>query len=315
MKHLLSLLILASSSIQMLAQADIKPTFVSGTIPGGSEGARMICDGKLSTKWCIDEPGQMPYFIILDAGRQLGVVEYGLVTGDDTNMYPERNPVTWRVSGSNDQQAWTLLDDRKNDRSLPAEGQQEYRFKPQASGQFRYYRFEFLRMAGGSRIQLSEINLYDKVQTPIKLAFVSTNTTTAAQTGRRRPTIAEDASMVADGFLHTKWCIDRPSQMPYTVTLDAGSQTAVSEYRFYTADDTHSYPERNPIAWRMSGSNDQQTWTTLDEQQSNRRLRDENEQEYRFKPHATGQFRYYRVEFLRMAVGTRLQLSEINLYK
>lgn len=160
MKHLLSLFILASSSIQMLAQADIKPTFVSGTIPGGSEGARMICDGKLSTKWCIDEPGQMPYFIILDAGRQLGVVEYGLVTGDDTNMYPERNPVTWSISGSNDQQAWTLLDDRKNDRSLPAEGQQEYRFKPQASGQFRYYRFEFLRMAEGTRLQLSEIKLY-----------------------------------------------------------------------------------------------------------------------------------------------------------
>ena len=121
--------------------------------------------------------------------------------------------------------------------------------------------------------------------------------------------------MVTDGFLHTKWCIDEPSQMPYTVTLDAGSQTPVIEYRFCKGDDTHSYPERNPVAWRMSGSNDQKTWTPLDEQTSNYRLRDENEQEYRFRPKATGQYRYYRFEFLRMSAGTRLQLSEIKLYK
>ena len=121
--------------------------------------------------------------------------------------------------------------------------------------------------------------------------------------------------MASDGFLFSKWCIDEPSQMPYSITFDAGQPTPISEYRFFTGDDTHSYPERNPISWRLSGSNDQQSWTLLDDQNSNRRLRDENEQEYRFKPAQTGSFRFYRFEFIKMASGTRLQLSEIKLFK
>ena len=308
MRHISLLLLLSLACGEALAQAPVKTTLVSSPGRDRQEGPAMVCDGNLATKWCVDSPRQLPYTIILDAGEPTLLAEYGLMTGDDTSMYPERNPVAWRIEGSNDRQAWTLLDEQKNNRSLPAENQQEYRFKPTAAGakdKFRYFRFAFTRMAGGTRIQLCEISLYDKVQMPAKATFVS---------GSGRDS-REGAAMVADGFLHTKWCIDEPRQMPYTVTLDAGSQTPIIEYRFCTGDDTHSYPERNPVAWRMSGSNDQQTWTTLDEQTSNYHLRDENEQEYRFRPKATGQYRYYRFEFLRMSAGTRLQLSEIKLYK
>lgn len=288
----------------LLAQAPIKVALVSGTGPNDDEGPAMVCDGQLSTKWCIDSPRRLPYTIILDAGQETNIVEYGLVTGDDTSSYSDRNPVTWKVSGSNDKENWTTLDDRKNDRSLPAEDMQEYRFKAASGGKYRYFRFEFLRMAGSTRIQLSEINLYNVAQTPVKATFVS-----GSGNGK------EGAAMVADSRLFSKWCIDEPSEMPYNVVLDAGVPTVITEYRFVTGDDTHTYPDRNPVAWRMSGSNDQQKWTVLDEQKNNRRLRDENEQEYRFKPASSGSFRYYRFEFTKMASGTRLQLSEIKLFK
>jgi hypothetical protein len=293
---------------EALAQAPVKTTFVSGSGRGGQEGPAMICDDQLSTKWCIDFPRLMPYSIVLDAGQQTSIVEYGLVTGDDTNAYPERNPVTWSVSGSNDKENWTTIDEQKNNRSLPAEGLQEYRFKPKAAGakgKFRYYRFEFSKMAGGTRIQLSEIYLYDKVQMPVKATFVSGS----GRDGK------EGAAMAADGWLFTKWCIDEPRQMPYSIILDAGEAAPVTEYRFVTGDDTHDYPDRNPVSWKMSGSNDQKSWTVLDEQKGNRLLRDENEQEYRFRPATSGNYRYYRFEFLKMAGGTRLQLSEIKLFK
>ena len=293
---------------EAFAQAPIKTTFVSGTGPNDEEGPAMVCDGEVATKWCIDSPRRLPYTIILDAGRQTSIAEYGFITGDDTSSYPDRNPVTWKVSGSNDQQTWTTIDDQRNNRSLPGEDFQEYRFQPRAGGakdKFRYFRFEFIKMAGSTRIQLSEINLYDKPQTPVKATFVK------GSGGEGK----EGAAMVADGRLFTKWCIDEPRQMPYSVVLDAGAQMPITEYRFYTGDDTHSYPDRNPVTWRMSGSNDQQNGTTLDEQKNNRLLRDENEQEYRFKPAATGNYRYYRFEFLKMTSGTRIQLSEIKLYK
>ena len=276
MRHLSLILMSFFALSEALAQAPIKTTLVSGSGRGGQEGPAMICDDQLSTKWCIDFPRLMPYSIVLDAGQQTGVVEYGLVTGDDTNAYPERNPVTWKVSGSNDKENWTTLDDQKNNRSLPAEGLQEYRFKPTAAGakdKFRYYRFEFFRMAGGTRIQLSEIYLYDKVQMPVKASFVSGS----GRDGK------EGAAKAADGWMFTKWCIDEPRQMPYAITLDAGEQTPINEYRFVTGDDTHDYPDRNPVTWKVSGSNDQKSWTVLDEQKGNRLLRDENEQEYRFR--------------------------------
>ena len=308
MRLLSTILMLFLALSQALAQAPIKTTFVSGTGPNDEEGPKMICDGEVATKWCIDSPSRLPYTIVLDAGQQTSIAEYGLVTGDDTSSYPDRNPVTWKVSGSNDQQNWTTLDEQKNNRSLPAEDFQEYRFQPRAAGakdKFRYFRFEFIRMAGSTRIQLSEINLYDKPQMPVKATFVSGS-------GRQGK---EGAPKIADGFLSTKWCIDEPNEMPYNIVLDVNEQTPISEYRFYTGDDTHDYPDRNPITWRLSGSNDRQNWTTLDEQKSNRRLRDENEQEYRFKPASTGNFRYYRFDFLKMADGTRIQLSEIKLFK
>lgn len=308
MRHLTFILMSFLALSEALAQAPVKTTFVSGSGRGGQEGPAMICDDQLSTKWCIDFPRLMPYSIVLDAGQQTSIVEYGLVTGDDTNAYPERNPVTWSVSGSNDKENWTTIDEQKNNRSLPAEGLQEYRFKPKAAGakgKFRYYRFEFSKMAGGTRIQLSEIYLYDKVQMPVKASFVSGS----GRDGK------EGAAMAADGWLFTKWCIDEPRQMPYSIILDAGEAAPVTEYRFVTGDDTHDYPDRNPVSWKMSGSNDQKSWTVLDEQKGNRLLRDENEQEYRFRPATSGNYRYYRFEFLKMAGGTRLQLSEIKLFK
>ena len=308
MRHLTFILMSFLALSEALAQAPVKTTFVSGSGRGGQEGPAMICDDQLSTKWCIDFPRLMPYSIVLDAGQQTSIVEYGLVTGDDTNAYPERNPVTWSVSGSNDKENWTTIDEQKNNRSLPAEGLQEYRFKPKAAGakgKFRYYRFEFSKMAGGTRIQLSEIYLYDKVQMPVKATFVSGS----GRDGK------EGAAMAEDGWLFTKWCIDEPRQMPYSIILDAGEAAPVTEYRFVTGDDTHDYPDRNPVSWKMSGSNDQKSWTVLDEQKGNRLLRDENEQEYRFRPATSGNYRYYRFEFLKMAGGTRLQLSEIKLFK
>ena len=291
----------------LMAQAPIKLTLVSGTGPQDEEGPAMVVDGRLSTKWCIDSPRELPYRLVLDAGGQTNIAEYGLVTGDDTNAYPERNPVTWELSGSNDKQDWTIIDIQKNNRSLPSEGLQECRFKPTGAGakdKFRYFRFEFVKMAGSTRIQLSEINLYNVAQTPAKVTFVS-----GSGSGK------EGAAMVADGRLFSKWCIDDSRQMPYTVVLDAGEAIGLTEYRFVTGDDTHTYPDRNPISWKVSGSNDKQAWTTIDEQKDNRRLRDENEQEYRFSNVPKGQYRYYRFEFTKMAAGTRLQLSEIKLFK
>ena len=307
-RNMMKLLVLAGTltlTTTAMAQSALKTTLVSGSGRDSNEGPAMVCDGEYSTKWCLDEPQLMPYTIVLDAGKQTGVAEYGFVTGNDTQMYPDRNPSTWRVSGSNDKQNWTLLDDKKNDRRLRDENEQEFRFKLATEGNFRYFRFEFTRMRGGTRIQLSEINLYKEAQAPIKATCVSG----PGLNGK------EGAAMVSDGLFYTKWCIDNPQQMPYAVVLDAGSQTNVTEYGLVTGDDTNSYPGRNPKQWRVLGSNDKKDWKAIEEVKNDRSMRDENEQEYRFRLKNTTAYRYYKFEFVKVWDGTRLQLAEIKLYK
>jgi hypothetical protein len=288
----------------VLAQETIKTTLVSGPGRDREEGPAMICDGDISTKWCVDEPFRMPYTIILDAGTATDFAEYGFVTGNDTQDYPDRNPVTWRVSGSNDKQNWTIIDSQDNDRTLRDENEQEYRFKPAKKGQFRYYRFEFLKMAGGTRIQLSEINLHKVGRSVVKTTFVS-------GTGNGK----EGAAMVSDGLFYTKWCVDEPNQMPYSIVLDAGTSTAITEYGLVTGDDTHTYSGRNPRNWKVLGSNDKNNWKQLSEVKNDRSIRDENEQEYRFRVKDAAAYRYYKFVFEKVWEDTRIQLAEIKLYK
>lgn len=304
MKRMMVLAGTMAMTATVLAQETIKTTLVSGTGNDREEGPAMICDGDISTKWCIDEPENMPYTIILDAGKATDFAEYGFVTGNDTQDYPDRNPVTWVLSGSNDKQSWTILDKQENDRTLRDENEQEYRFKPAKKGQYRYYKFEFLKMDDGTRIQLSEINLHKVGRTAVKTTFVS-------GTGNGK----EGAAMVSDGFFYTKWCVDEPSQMPYSIVLDAGTQTAINEYGLVTGEDTHSYPGRNPRNWKVMGSNDKSNWKVISEVKNDRSMRDENEQEYRFRVKDAPAYRYYKFVFEQVWEDTRIQLSEIKLYK
>ncbi len=161
MKKKLTIAVLTiAMATNVLAQEKVKTVFDSGTTTVEKEGAAMAADGKMYTKWCIDDKSQLPYTIVLDAKQPTKISEYGLVTGDDTSTYKGRNPQTWKVLGSNDKKTWELVDEMKFDRRMRDENEQEYRYKVKGEKEYRYYMFKFLMMTEGTRLQLSEINLY-----------------------------------------------------------------------------------------------------------------------------------------------------------
>ena len=149
-----------------VAQKEVKLSFVDGTMPEGREGARMVADGRRSTKWCIDAPQRMPYYVILSAESAVQPGEYSLTTGDDTHSYPDRNPASWMVYGSNDQSRWTLLDERHSCFRMTDLNEQEYYFSLKATEGYRYFKFVFTEMQDDTRIQLSEIRLYSLTPSP-----------------------------------------------------------------------------------------------------------------------------------------------------
>ena len=142
-----------------VAQDRVKVSFAAGTGARGNEGARMVCDGLKSTKWCIDMPQQMPYYVILEAATPIKLNEYTLTTGDDTSSYPDRNPASWMVYGSNDKKEWKLLDEKHSYFRMTGLNEQEYFFPVKATTEYKFYKFTFLEMQEDTRIQLSEIGL------------------------------------------------------------------------------------------------------------------------------------------------------------
>ena len=63
------------------------------------------------------------------------------------------------------------------------------------------------------------------------------------------------------------------------------------------------------------GSNDKNNWNQLTEVKNDRSMRDENEQEYRFRVKDAAAYRYYKFVFEKTWEDTRIQLAEIKLYK
>ncbi len=138
----------------------VKTTFVEGTQANAKEGAALVADGHKWTKWCVDAPSEMPYHVVLDATKATAMKAYALVTAEDTHTYPTRNPISWNIYGSNDRKDWTLVENVKYSRRLDDQNEQTYLFRLKDSKPWRYYKFEFTRMVEGTRLQLSEIELY-----------------------------------------------------------------------------------------------------------------------------------------------------------
>ena len=73
-------------------------------------------DANLGTKWyddrmvAADAEVRARTWFTLDYGEPLELSRYEWYTGDDATRYPRRNPTSWRLEGSNDNAAWTVLD-------------------------------------------------------------------------------------------------------------------------------------------------------------------------------------------------------------
>lgn len=157
---LASLLAAVLFPIATSAQKKVQTTLADGTPSTGDEGIQNVTDGKYYTKWCYDSSQKLPYYVVLSAKEAFQMKQYGLVSGDDTNTYTDRNPLSWKLYGSNDKQNWTLLDEKKNDWTMDDQNEQEFLFKVAPKDSYKFYKFEFIRMQGSTRIQLAEINLY-----------------------------------------------------------------------------------------------------------------------------------------------------------
>ena len=97
-----------------------------------AEGWQSAADGDVYTKYCGYFSGKLAF--LFDAGSEVDAYGYRIHTANDTDKFPERNPSSWKLYGSNTQlydandAAWVLIDEQQDDMTLQAVSFQPFDF-------------------------------------------------------------------------------------------------------------------------------------------------------------------------------------------
>ena len=96
------------------------------------EGWQSAADNNVNTKYCGQFQGNA--YFLFDAGSAVDAFGYRIYTANDTDKWPERNPSSWKLYGSNfqlydpDDAGWALIDTQEDDWTLGATSYTPYDF-------------------------------------------------------------------------------------------------------------------------------------------------------------------------------------------
>lgn len=105
-----------------------------------------------------------PFEITWKMVKEVSVSAYTLYTANDTESYPDRNPKSWSIYGSEDGEEWTLLEKVDNG-EMPAANYTSKQFTLNNTDAYRYYKWEVHETEGGS-FQIGEMLLYTSENIP-----------------------------------------------------------------------------------------------------------------------------------------------------
>ena len=74
----------------------------------------------------------------------------------------------------------------------------------------------------------------------------------------------------------------------------ASEPVAVKQYSFVTGADTYGNPGRTPRSWKLEGSNDNQNWTVIDQQEQNYKAKTSNKEETVFTVNGTDAYKFFK---------------------
>lgn len=123
-----------------------------GTNTWGDGLAKNIIDGDATTK--LGCSNQADAWATIMSSEPVAVKQYSLVTGADTYYYA-RNPRSWQVYGSMDNQDWTLIDEHVDDHAMPLESSREVVFPVNGTEKYQYFKFVATAL-NNNGFQLSE---------------------------------------------------------------------------------------------------------------------------------------------------------------
>ena len=128
-----------------------------------TETYRQLLDNDAETKFGASSVANAWAVIISD--QPVAVKQYSFVTAADTYDYPARNPSSWKLEGSNDNQTWTLIDERTDFDAYRIGGVNKEEFTIDVNGTETYQLFKFSATGLGNGFQMGEFWINEQAHT------------------------------------------------------------------------------------------------------------------------------------------------------
>lgn len=120
--------------------------------PTGAEGSTKLVDGDTTSKYLIKDFSSAHIDFQFDTAKL--VASYEFTTGND---FDGRDPLSWKLMGSNDGEQWTELDSRVGMQFR--QRRNSYRFYFQNEQMYTHYRWAISEVYGADMFQASEFRL------------------------------------------------------------------------------------------------------------------------------------------------------------
>lgn len=295
MKRLVTFfMILIAVSISVMGQVTF--TAIEGSDWTDAEGSAKAFDGDLNTKWCKGANKEVDKcYLMLEASEATYIQGFKMTTANDNTNNRGRVPEDYTIFGSNDKTQWDVIYHQKEDHLIEDKNFTEYTVYCNSKQKYKYFKLWIKTRSSRSSdytkylFQLSEFAL---LPTAFGMTLESGN------------------AKAMDGDTGEKW----EGKTPQTVVVKATSACLLTGYQFTTGNDNRSYRGRNPKDWTVEGSNDQQTWTTIDSKTGDKVMQDKNYYPYFFPvtPPETS-YQYYRFTITQSVGEEYFQMSELAL--
>ena len=142
----------------------VLPKTVAGTPDNGNENKNNLFDGDTGSKCFMPQRPSSgnPNWVSFALSEPKVITTYAIGTADDTEKFPERNPVDWTLYGSADGESWNKLD-QQSGQSIN-KNQTIYSYEIENTVSYAYYKLEITKNNGGDSVQISELQLATGVE-------------------------------------------------------------------------------------------------------------------------------------------------------
>ena len=313
MKKIKLLMSFATLLTVATVSAQVTYTCTAGTDFEGDEGVAKLFDGNLSTKFS-GAAGDGTY-ALFTASEPVYVWAYEMTTTNDIQE-KKQNVKKWTLYGTNNAEVavdaaatgWVALSDLGNNNLIQEKNSYTQRFfcEKNVGKSFKYFKLVLNESAeyGDDKkkdgvVQLAEFKVLGE-----------TNRVTAY---KWKASSQDNSKKALDLLLGQKWEGSNLAGNWVTIETGDGQAYAVKSYSFSTHDDG-DWTNRAPKSWKIEGSNDNSTWTLIDEVVDDNVIQNANYTTFVFTPsNTTDKFRYIKLTLNAMKGTGWTQVGEFHV--